>query len=240
MAFYDLNNNQINIDQFVQTYERYYFLNTPNMPPPKRRSITRRNKTNPFIEDNIQNILNNGLKPNDLVFIIAWKIGTIDHIQSNNKIVYKENFNTTLKYKNRFNKMIDVNHLVTYITKNFNNLINQKNPQLLFQAIFENRSHNDNAYFGIVGCLSLIYFFTQGNYPIYDRYAHIAINANQNNLLPNSNIKYNPIDDWFGYTNYFNNITQIFGNKNIQRNIDRSLWVYGHFFHEVGGRSFSC
>lgn len=225
MAFFDLNNNQINIQQFINTYEHYYYLNTPNV----GRRITRRNKSNQFIENNIQNILIRGLNQNDLIFVIAWKIGAIDHVQSNNAIIYRQNFNNTLNFQTQFN-IINVNHLVQYIINNFNQLINMvNNPQLLFQTIFQNRRHN--SYFGLVYCLTLVYFFTQGQYPIYDKYAHIALHAYQNNIPPNNRIVYNQINDWLDYNQYSNSLSNIFGNHNIPRNIDRSLWVYGHFFN---------
>ncbi|HOF12966.1 MAG TPA: hypothetical protein PLZ38_08895 [Spirochaetota bacterium] len=223
MAFYDLNGSYLNINQFIQYYEQYYFLGTPNV----GRRITNRNKTNHFIEKKIQNILQRGIAINDIVFIIAWKIGAIDHGLSNNRVVYKYNFNNTLQFKTRFN-VIDVKLIVNYIINNFVTLININNPHTLFQNLFNNRGLNSN--FGLVYCISLIYFFTQGQYPIYDKYVHIAINAFLNNVPPNNQIGYQQINQWKDYINFINQLTRIFGNQNIGRKIDRALWVYGHCF----------
>ncbi len=224
MAFYDLNGNQLNLQQFIQKYESFYFLNTPNV----GRRITRRNKTNPYVENRIENILQNGLTTNDLVFVIAWKIGAIDHQASNNQIVYRNNFNNTLIFNTRF-YTINVNKLVNYITNNFDMLVQAAdNPHDLLNLLLNNRGRN--SFFGLIYCLTLIYFFTRGDCPIYDKYAHISCIAYQENIQPGNKINYRQINDWVGYNKYIMNIKKIFSTQKIPRSIDRSLWVYGHYF----------
>lgn len=223
MAFFDPNGNQLNIQQFINIYQPYYFLGSPNY----HRRITRRNKTNIFVENQIEQILANGLRPNDIIFIIAWKIGAVDHINSNNQIQYRQNFNNTLQFQTQFN-LIDVNHLVNYIQNNFILLQSQNNYSNLFNLIYNNRG--PNSFFGLVYCLTIVYFFSQGVCPIYDKYADIAIKAHLSNITPNNPINYRQISNYQDYINFSNNLTAIFGNQNISRNIDRSLWVYGHFF----------
>lgn len=224
MAFYDLNGNQLTIQQFIKYYEQYYFINTPNID----KRITRRNKTNPFVENLIENILQRGIQPQDIVFVIAWKIGAIDHASSNTSIVYKQNFDRTLRFKTQYN-VIDVNVLVHYILNNFANLINQNNPAVLLQDLLNNRGNK--SYFGLVYCIALIYFFSQGQYPIYDRFTHIAINAYTGNKMPKTKIACGGINSWQDYLKYFvQPVKSIFQCQAIPRAIDRSLWVYGHFF----------
>jgi AAA+ ATPase superfamily predicted ATPase len=227
MTFYDPNGYQLTVQQFIDFYEPFYYLNTPNV----GRRITARNKTSHFIETTIENILLNGLTQHDLIFIIAWKIGAIDHqaSQANNRPAYKSYFNRTLQFVDQYNRLIDVNHLVNYLQSDFKRLTNHNNNYLwLFNQIFNNRGNNAN--FGLVYCLSLVYFFSNITSPIYDKYAHIGLKAYLQNVAPGNIVSYQQIQTWNQYQLFCDSIKQIFGNQAIQRNIDRSLWVYGHFF----------
>jgi len=59
---------------------------------------------------------------------------------------------------------------------------------------------------------------------------NIAVNAILNDQTPGCIIKYKTQSRWKEYISFTNNIVTIFGHKNISRNIDQALWVYGHCF----------
>jgi hypothetical protein len=224
MSFYDLNGNQLTQQNWINYYEPFYYLDEPRNIGQK---ITRKNKTNIHVERKIENILNDGLTNNDIPLVIAWKIGAIDHINSSqNNIIFRQNFNTTYQFQTQFNR-INANHIINYCKVNFNNLLTL-NGQNLLGALMGNR--RNNSYFGLVYCLTLVYFFSKGYWPIYDKYAYIALYTILNNIQPHNTIHYTQINNWHQYQLYVHNIISIFGQQNISRQIDRSLWVYGHLF----------
>lgn len=94
MQLYSLCNKALTLDEFVGEYQPMYFITS--------RNKLIRNKTSHFVEQEIEKILIQGLRPTDLPFVLAWKIGNIKHKASINKIAYKNNCNKTLEFKDRF------------------------------------------------------------------------------------------------------------------------------------------
>ena len=227
MFFYNQNSQEITQDEWVNLFEPYYFLNGHT----HGHRITRKNQGSRFVENQIEFILEKGLSINDLPLIVAWKIGAIDHQASENQrvIVFKNHFNQDFRFQAQYGT-IRAAEIITYCQQNFNNLTEiNTDAEQLFSNFYENRGGNNR--FGLVSCLSLLYFFTQGMWPIYDRYAHIALNAISLNIPPGKCVPCEPINQFNDYREwYVNKLIDIFGNQNILRKIDRSLWVYGHFF----------
>ena len=89
-------------------------------------------------------------------------------------------------------------------------------------------------------------FMSGGYYPIYDKYAFVALNAIHDGISPADSL-YDPlkyteppaksIKD-FGkrvfeekYQGYIDKLNKIFGDEyKKKRDIDRALWAYGHEF----------
>lgn len=220
-------------DEFVQEYEPMYFITSQN------KLI--RNKTSLFVEKAIEKILINGLTPEDLPLILAWKIGNIDHKASVNEIVYKYNCNTTLEFKGLYGKPIKAKQLIEYINKNFSYLkeLAKNNPYELFIKLCKNKVK----YFGATYIITLLYFLSDGVMPIYDKYAHIALLAIKDDIKPNQIVNgYKEIESsvndeesrkkaWRTYEDYCNLLKEIVGEENYKdRSVDRALWVYGHAF----------
>lgn len=87
---------------------------------------------------------------------------------------------------------------------------------------------------GSVYILMVIHFLSQGSYPLYDRYAHKAVKALYNDKSPHEVFVgaapgKNSVDDIMAmYDEYCFYLREIFGRIDIERDIDRALWVYGH------------
>ncbi len=88
---------------------------------------------------------------------------------------------------------------------------------------------------GTVYLLTLVWAISEMNYPIYDKFAKIAITAICNGNKPDKmNYKYPPDKYKFDsieqmYVEYQKELTQIFGHKwKEERRIDQALWCYGH------------
>ncbi|MFH1287225.1 MAG: hypothetical protein ABII25_00815 [bacterium] len=227
MAFYKTNNQEITqTEEWINLFQPYYYLDGPI----NGKRINRRNQGSRFVENEIEKILKRNLQSNDLPLIIAWKIGAINHQISEYQqtINYKNNFDQNFQLQGRYG-LINAGETVHYCQNNFEELILNNNTEKIFDLLYRNRGANNK--FGLVYCLALLYFFTQGKWPIYDKYAHIALDAILLNRQPGELICYTQINSWRDYCEkYVDKIKNIFGVQNIPRNIDRSLWVYGHFY----------
>lgn len=81
MPFYNRNSQAITLNEWINLFEPYYFLNGPVL----NHRINRSNQGSKFVENKIDFILENGLGADDLPLITAWKIGAIDHQYSENQ-----------------------------------------------------------------------------------------------------------------------------------------------------------
>lgn len=228
MTFYNQDGQEIDQETWINTYEPYYFLNGPTL----NRRISGRNQSSQYVEDRIEKILKRGLESAELPLVIAWKIGAINHreSESQHKIVYRQNFEETLRFAAPFPN-VNTEQIIEYCTNNFDRLKTMaQNNQIeqLFQELYDNSGQG----IGPINCISLIYFFSQGEWPICDRFAYTAAKAILNDSQPGQNVAYGEINHYNRYNNhYVEKITKIFNDRKISRKIDRSLWAYGHFFN---------
>jgi len=236
MTFFDEQGNPIQCQQWLNTYEPYYFLNGPT----SGRRINGRNQSSRFVEDQVCALLAKTvpLSQHDLILAMAWKIGgLIDHGRSeaSQRIEYLQNWPTTLTVTVQYGTR-DFSRSIPSLANNMNTIlkqVSQGNPRYLFDLAPQ------FAGFGNVYILTVLFFVTHGRYPIYDRYAHIAAQAIDQDLPPGSRVHYKELQKWDDYDRYMNLLRAInkacpqqFGNPSmlISRPGDRALWVYGHFF----------
>lgn len=234
--FYNINKQEITKDKWVKEFEHFYFLNGLTY----GSRITSKNQGSKFVEDKIEEILKNGLKSIDIPLVNAWKIGAIDHKASElqRDIIYKNNFDKNFEFPDQYGHKIRAGYIINYCQHNFDYLIKiSDEAEHLYNVLFQNRGLK--SWFGEVKCFSLLYFFTRGTWPIYDKFAHVALNAISSNKLPGDVVPYKQVTTWSGYQRYADKIDNLFGSKNIPREIDRSLWVYGHFFKNEESRKNS-
>jgi len=115
-----------------------------------------------------------------------------------------------------------------------------KDPQYLFNLV--RRQLPQVRGFGYVYILTIQFLITGGKFPIYDKFAHVAALAIDQGLMPASPpasfLKYSQLATWGSYQAYMNLLASIRSAcphpQNspmfISRDLDRALWVYGHFF----------
>lgn len=226
--FYDSEGNLITIKDWIELYELYYYSDSEDI---KSKVTKKRNKTNKYIERKVENILRNGLTPSDVIFVIAWSIGAINRIESSpNQIVYCDNFDKTLKFRTQYG-IINAESIVNFCITNCNKLsADALDGKWLFEQLYNNRGYKSN--FDVVHCLSLVYFFSRGYWPIYNRFAHIAVTAISDNIKPGNSVLCRELNSWDDYyQEYAERVKHIFGIRNISRRIHRALWVYGHFYN---------
>lgn len=231
MTFYNRNNQKITQDEWVELYEPYYFLGGPTY----GRSIPKRRQGSKFVEEKIEEILKKGLQQDELTLIVAWKIGAIDHKVSELKgeIIFLKNFDETFEFPDQYGRIIKAKEIIEYCQKKFSDITKKiSNAELLYDDLEEHRGQK--SYFGMVKLLALLYFFTQRHWPIYDQFAHRAVEAITADIKHDEPVGcYNQIGGFKEYREkYVEKIKNIFRKQDIGRNVDRALWVYGHFFNK--------
>lgn len=207
--------------------------------------------TNKKAEDEITKLLGkNEFDKKDIFLIMAWKMGKIK--AGKEQIEYFGNW--------------DEEHIRVYKTNKAREEKNAK--QILYETIdFENIAKTINKKkdtcdwklnnwldtfcnikgMGPVYTITLRYFASHGKYPIYDRFADMALRAicgeykdrkitDQKleipfELMPNYSKK-NQEKIESRYHNYCKRIEKIFGLEKYRENrsIDQALWSYGHLF----------
>lgn len=237
------------IDDFITLYANNYYLGCEN--PELVPGLSRSNR---HVEEEIENLLERGIqKEQDVVHILAWKVGKIKHSESKaGKIAYAKDWVNAEKldadWKNAKNfgvtlygKPFDIKKIAEYIV--------DKNKELETRAISDPQSilrelnGLEMKGLGPVYLITLLYFLSKGTYPIYDRFAHIAIKMiydgrDFTSLVTDKELRneFNPdINNFNDYIEkYMDRIDEIFKLCNCEkkRDIDRALWVYGHLFND--------
>lgn len=209
-------------------------------------------KNSRLVENQMDTILAEGIKgKRDVIRILAWKIGKIKHpdVVDENRFVYHSDWLEAEEHPEkikRYGKPFQIDGFAQDIADNIK-CLEEKEPQWVLNWL------NDKAPRGIgtVYMLTLLYFISRGQCPIYDKFAKMAIDAIQGGAAVLDNHQKKPeicyrelpsrSDDEFEtiykdrIEGYKCDIDRIFGYENYKedRNIDRALWVYGHYFKPV-------
>lgn len=224
-----------NQNEFIKFYnDSYYLQNTP--------VIKRVPQNSEYVEKEIECILKNGIKTeDDITKIIAWKIGSINHRESEKEqrfVYYNGKPNV-----NRYKREIPLKPLFTYILEDIISLEKQakERPQKVLKELLKLKG------IGPVYAITILYFLSEKMYPIYDQYAHFALMAIAKNkrvsdkLITNADLNekvvlsYNSEKLFSTYQeNYVEYLKRVFGDDRYNdRNVDRALWVYGHLFKDT-------
>lgn len=250
MKFFDVKGKEICLEKFVNDYSKDYFLSGKGLVPGLSRSSE-------YVEKVITDILDKGIKTEpDVARILAWKIGKIRHKESedNKKFIYASDWvNAEQLSATRYSKPFPLDTIAHDITSEITGLekIAKEDPQGLLNTI------NKPEYRGMgsVYLVTLLYFLSKAEYPIFDQFAMKALSAIKGNTAPKvgekvgvevefidlpdkqskrfSNIMENEMAIYIGM------LDEIFGDKwKTDRDIDRALWVYGHLF--TGNKKSAC
>jgi hypothetical protein len=222
-AFFDPMGQALNLESWGALYKEYYFRKGPKL----GHRIHTGNQTSQYIESEATRILNQAhpLNHQDLKFIYGWKLSQIYHGDSEQKrqVIYKPDWSQHLIAKERFGDK-DFSSAISQLTRDMSKI-----QTLSPQAIFDLHLELDNI--GPVYAVTLLFFLSHGQWPIYDRYAAIAVEAITLGLVPpKSEAQASQLSSWRNYDAFVNKISWIFGRQNISREQDQALWAYGHFF----------
>lgn len=221
------------VEEFIKQYEPPYFIeNDPE------KSATGRNigQSCRLADEEMQLYLDKGITcAEDVIKILDWKIGQIDHKKSEEEhfVYYKDIPSNQFTVKNMYGKVIESKELCNYIADKYP-FLNSQTPEEIYKNLLQ---LNVNG-LGTVYLLTLVYFISQGESPIYDRFAHQALDALEKGLIPKIDkvTKYTVPDKkskhafcWFT-KEYSKRLKCSFPNHYKSRSLDRALWVYGHLF----------
>lgn len=228
MTLYDTDYKTVlTADDFVAKYDMIYSYLNADSENLEQKMITYLNTSFPTDKDEIRDAVRN---------ILLWKTGGL--------LSYDKK---TVKYRNSH---IDIDQVVSAVEGL--NYYDDKSGFLpeLFKRL------NKIKGIGPVITITLAYFMSNGELPIYDRFAHIALLA-----INEIDLKDKVTADFF-YTNDYINSVSITSDLSIQENlhryslyrdrirrlnqqmgisngvdkdrsIDQALWTYGHLFNET-------
>lgn len=235
MKFYDVNGLEISKEQFVKNYGNSYFIGN-------KRIVKGVGQNSRYTEEEIEKILNDGIKTHiDVVHILAWKIGKLKHYEceQENKFVYHKDWENAEKMEVKIrNNKFDIRGFSEYILENAECIekLYEKDSQSALNKLNEGSVKG----IGTVYLITMLYFITKRECPIYDRFAMKAIEAIINDVKPGSVIKEKQLPDKTSkkfnkimeneMKEYICSLKDVFGTDYKDRNVDRALWVYGHMF----------
>lgn len=211
MKFYDKDEKQFVEfgDSFIEQYaEAYYYPENGEIDQPLIKGLSRCSQ---YPEKEIDHVLKNGIKnEEDVVHILAWKIGKIAHKKcaEENRFFYScdwsdlkdydnwaRNSSTIQLRKNQF----PIKEIAEYVLVNLNHWeedIEQNNWFGVLEDLNKAKREKGWKGLGTVYCITLLYFISMGKYPIFDQFADKALDVISQNKeeFPNTDDKkYEPI-----------------------------------------------
>lgn len=196
-------------------------------------------RTSCFVEKEIISFLSPEyvLQEKDIPVMLAWKIGKIAQVKSgeegkiifhkdwkeqNNQIEYYYGGKRTIPYKQVFETIKEFKGSDDEAAKMLDKLISL--PGI-----------------GPVYAITLLFFRSKGNFPIYDRYASIALKRIMEKDQPDyedriitTNAGGNLFDQYQKYITCLENLSVVLDvDFRKCRSIDRALWAYGHLFNKT-------
>lgn len=240
MKFFDRTRNVISALDWLKTYEPCYFLCGPCS-----RGINQRNQSSHFVEDKVCALLEQStlLSKQDLILLMAWKIGRIDQRRSEEvqEILYRRNFDKTLIDKGRFGTL-NFSKSIPYLADHMPEIVRGLAQDRAYLLNRIRGPHPELESFGPTFILTVQFFITHGRDPIYDKFAHMGAIAINECMKPDDSIRWVPIQNSSEYQHYVDLLKPISAictqpasglPMTVPRPVDRTLWVYGHLYQEV-------
>jgi len=241
-----------NMDHFIDKYLGSYYYGNDSIVP----GI---NQTREWIEKDMERLLRERIQAKDVVHILAWKMGRIDYKKSTEKEGYKFTGDNSWCDDEKNGFMAQNRHgsfCINTIIQKAEEMQNDYQTKKSFSSWVSSepiealrRIRGDFGVDGIgsVYLITLLYFLSGGEYPIYDQFAMMALRAIDSGKKPGEKVYVLDLPDKNSrafsdllspdlseesiYQEYIRLLNKYFGDRyKTDRNIDRALWVYGHLF----------
>ena len=222
--FFYPDGTKIEKDEFVKFYSKvYYYL---------YRNLSLEHRMDCILESDV-------LSRRDLIDILRWKIGAATFDYTSEVVASRRG-------------RIDVGELTDQFgfDRTETSFPKEKFWKDSPEGTLSLLSAADNI--GPVYAITLLYFLSKGDYPIYDKFAHIAIKMicegkDFRQLVGEEELKKEIHRDSDKTAEIFNEyqakyverIKSVFQDEyKINRDIDRALWVYGHLFNDTKSNAY--
>ena len=177
------------------------------------------------LEKRIEKIVDKDtLDSNDIIDILRWKVGATNFDYQ--KQIVKNQWRT-----------INASELIEKLKGKKKQI---DNPSCMLKDFMKTKG------IGPTYAITILYFLSKGEYPIYDKFAHIALKVIDESYEYTKIIHSNELEKEFhsnsaksdkifdNYNKYIGRLNKIFGNEyKTNRNIDQVLWAYGHLFSDT-------
>lgn len=222
------------IEEFIEFYSNCYYL-----------------YNNREVEDVIVNIVEKGINSElELFKVLAWVFTKIDMDKSKSeRFIYKNGFNEEdmqlqIPRKSEIINKSDLVEICDIIKKHSENCNSDKKAQNFLDKLKTTTDGKGwGKHFGSVYMISLLYFVSNGKYPIVNSSSYMALEA-IHSKIPYGERKYFPglvgrKDTKFGeiitkgnYAKYIDRLKDFskIVEKPDLRSIDQALWTYGKLF----------
>jgi hypothetical protein len=178
------------------------------------------------------------------IWMMAWKMGKIKRDgtlyrgwnDNSNPIMYP---GSDREYEL---KIVELHEKILEEKKDLQIILNKDEPVKFISRILEICEGNDIKGIGPVYAIAILFFFSKGKYPIYDRFARVAVKTifgNDRHIPRKGESENLPNFDYqVDYPEYINQISiahkKYYNKESIDylknRMVDQALWVYGHGF----------
>ena len=190
MKFYDMKKKEFTAfnDCFIEQYEPAYFY--PKGSSVCQPLVKKLHRSSCYPESEIDRILRKGIhKPEDVVYILAWKIGRIAHRKCclEKAFVYRSDWKELEDYENwaqnhQSVKGFPMKEIAEYIAdptnlEKWTDLIHKEDWFRVLEDFESKKKEKSWKGLGSVYYLTLLYFISKGKYPIFDQFAEKAIDA---------------------------------------------------------------
>lgn len=212
---------------FINKYQQFYYKKESYSEDEKSLlGQVLKNKTEECVEKYAEKVLDKELEIDERIFL--WKAGRLTpELTELNDVQKIEVFNgrgREIKNAKKFIERVKVMDFSNGIA-NF-----EQNYKVLLDLAKQTKLKN----VGAVYLISVLFFLSDKKYPIYDYFAHRAVKA----LF----LGKTPVEVFVGgapdksevdkvvamYKEYVCLLERVFGKSDIERALDRALWVYGH------------
>lgn len=241
-----------NKQEFIRFYSESYFLVSKDGQPVIR--VANAGQSSRYAEEKIESILHDGIRcETDVARLLAWKIGKIKHrdTEEASEFRYAKDWAEAERFNvRRYGKPFKLKEIAEYLVENIKELEKESDscPQDVLLTLRDEFARQEINGIGTVYLITLLYFISKGKYPIYDRFAMMALDAivGEKSVKTCGMVKYHALPDKTSaeFSNvvkehldpYMCKLKDIFGESifdkenRTNRDIDRALWVYGHCF----------
>ncbi len=223
-----------NKKKFINTYKDFYFEENEDKENEMKDKENEKNvmggvvikhKTDKDVEKYADLVLNKKLPLDKRVFL--WKAGRLTKEQANGE----QNIEDSEIKNGRGNVIENASLFLRKVEEDFKWKGNFKDD---YEELLYYSKDTQLKNVGAVYLITILFFLSNREYPIYDFFAHKAAKAlflgkNPDEVFVGSAPDKSEINKVKAmYEEYCYLLNNVFGYTNIERNLDRALWVYGH------------